>query len=313
MRSNQIATYYRPEQVCREANIINNPRASKSPQKPELVIDKIKLLGAGNLLKECTFPAFQREEFLLAHDPEYVDAFFYGRSPLSTSNALPWSKELVHSVQYTNASLYYAQRHSILEPQQICFSPTSGFHHAKPSKGAAFCTFSGQVLSAIKLYKEFGVAGAWIDLDAHFGNSIEDSRYVVENLNDAIPHGCNLNPEGQHQDYLDSLREGLSLLKPRFLSHELTWLAFAHGADSHDADDLESHQLSTSEWFEASKIVYAWVAALDSELGRPVPLTISLFGGYRDDDYDSVVNLHVADLIIAARELISQRWQFDLL
>lgn len=49
--------------------------------------------------------------------------------------------------------------------------------------------FSRQVIAAVKLYKELNVSGAWIDLDAHFGNNIEDSRYIVQSLNKAIPIG----------------------------------------------------------------------------------------------------------------------------
>ena len=108
-------------------------------------------------------------------------------------------------MRYTNASLYHAIEHAVAHPEQVTFSPTSGFHHARPAAGSAFCTFSGQVIAAIKIFREHRLVGAYLDLDGHFGNSIEDSRTFVADLNQAIPPGCNINPDGDHADYLDSL------------------------------------------------------------------------------------------------------------
>ena len=58
----------------------------------------------------------------------------------------------------------------------LTFSPTSGFHHARPEGGSGFCTFSGQVIASLKIYEEKKLVGAYLDLDGHYGNSIEDSR-----------------------------------------------------------------------------------------------------------------------------------------
>ena len=41
---------------------------------------------------------------------------------------------------------------------------------------------------------------------------------------------------------------------------------------------------------------YDWVAEVDGARGRPLPLVLTLFGGYRKDDYNSVLALHAADL-----------------
>ena len=128
---------------------------------------------------------------MLAHT-----AFFAGGRPLCESNELTWSEQFADSVRYTNASLCHAIEHSIAHPEQLTFSPTSGFHHARPRGGGGFCTFSGQVIAAVKLFRKHHMVGAHIDLDGHFGNSIEDSRAFVAKLNQAIPPGCNINPAG---------------------------------------------------------------------------------------------------------------------
>ena len=45
----------------------------------------------------------------------------------------------------------------------------------------------------------------------------------------------------------------------------------------------------------AAEMVYGAVAQWSQSLGRPVPLTLALFGGYRDDHPASVLGLHAMD------------------
>ena len=75
------------------------------------------------------------------------------------------------------------------------------------------------------------------------------------------------------------------------------WVVFAHGADSHEDDDLRG-QCATDEWLECSRLVYGMLRDVSAELGRPVPLTLALFGGYRRDNYKAVLELHAQDLRI---------------
>ena len=193
-RDPAIHVFYRPEQVL----AVDSPENfSKSPQKPRRLLEFLSRHGLDRrFVRHDDWQPFQREDFLLAHTPEYVDAFFAGRRPLCESNELTWSEQFADSVRYTNASLYHAIEHAVAHPEQVTFSPTSGFHHAGPTGGGGFCTFSGQVIAAVKIFREHRLVGAHIDLDGHFGNSIEDSRAFVADLNQAIPPGCNINPTG---------------------------------------------------------------------------------------------------------------------
>ena len=289
-----IHVFYRPEQVL----AVDSPENfSKSPQKPRLLLEFLSRLGLDrHFVRHVDWPPFQREDFLLAHTAEYVDAFFAGRRPLCESNELTWSQQFADSVRYTNASLYHAIEHAVAHPEQVTFSPTSGFHHARPTGGGGFCTFSGQVIAAVKIFREHRLVGAHIDLDGHFGNSIEDSRTFVADLNQAIPPGCNINPTGAHAGYLDSLKKHLADLEGRLARGEVHYVVFAHGADSHEDDDLGG-QSTTAEWLEASSLVYGMLDRVSQQLGRLVPLTLALFGGYRGDNYEAVLRLHTADLI----------------
>jgi hypothetical protein len=319
-RENGLTCFFRPELQVKQD--VLQEGGTMSPSKPTLVMNRLleisAALGALDAIRIQSFEPFDSDKFLIAHAPDYVRAFFAGDRPLCEANEIPWTPQLAEAVRYTNASLAAAQEHALNHPEQICFSPTSGFHHAKPTGGFEYCTFSGQVISAVELYRKYGVAGAWIDLDAHFGNSIEDSREFVPDLNQAIPVGCNINPVGMGQEYLLNLTEQLANLKQRILSGEITWLAFAQGTDTHHADDfiadpalVAEGRLSTTEWLEASKIVYEWISQLDRAVGKPIPLTIALFGGYRSDDYQTVTDLHVAHLLTAMQVFDPQnpRWK----
>lgn len=302
-KGNKVKVFYTPDQVLHK-NI--NASYSKSPLKPMLLMEQFKTLGLDKFMDvDGTFKPFDREDFMITHTEEYVDAVFNGTTGCET-NSVPWSEELANTVRYTNASLYNAMRHALLNPDVPTFSPTSGFHHAHPHRGAGFCTFAGQVIAAVKLYREFGVSGAFFDLDGHFGNSIEDCRSYCPDVNLAIPRGTmrhngyNYNPQGTDERYLESLREGLAKMRIEILEGRCQYVVWCHGADSHHEDDLGG-QVSTEHWVQAATEFYTWVQKMDEELaslGRPaLPVTMSLFGGYRKDSYESVLSLHTKDMV----------------
>lgn len=294
-REGRIRAFYRPQMV--PADDTGTENYSKSPQKPVRMmafLEKEDLLG--DFLVDADWPPFAREDFLLAHTADYVDDFFAGKQPRCDSNWFHWTPSLAESVRWTNTSLYQAIRHALLHPQEVTLAPVSGFHHATPHGGNGFCTFSGQVIAAIRLWREHRCRTAFIDCDQHFGNSIEDSRFFAKDLAQAIPPGANLNPEGSHQAYLRDLRAQLKSLGERILQGEIDVVVFCHGADSHEWDDMGG-QCTTEEWLEAGRIVYEWVRELDGRRGQLLPLALALFGGYRRDDFDSVLALHAADLV----------------
>jgi acetoin utilization deacetylase AcuC-like enzyme len=294
----KIKTFYNPLQA-----VTSKVGFSRSPEKPALLLQFLK---DKNIFHDCFeiepgFDPFQKEDFLIAHTQEYIDAFFAGEKPLASSNGLQWSSELLRSVTYTNSSLYHAIKHSVENPSQICFSPTSGFHHARPGSGSGFCTFSGQVIASVKLFRELGKRGAYMDLDGHFGNSIEDSRDVVAFLNDAVPEGFNFNPLSSGSAYIKDFERCLDRLDQAVNKKQIDYVVWCHGADSHEWDDLGS-QCNTEEWFLCSKLFFEWAKQL--KLPHPLGIIITLFGGYRSgDDYNSVLSLHTGDLVICLNTL----------
>jgi acetoin utilization deacetylase AcuC-like enzyme len=293
----QVAIFYRPELAPQDAG----GNYSKSPSKPRRFIEYLQTTPLWPHVKLVgDFQPVTRDDLLVAHAQEYVDAMLDGRGPLSESNGLYWSPEFRDSVLYTSGSLLAALQTAIAAPEQVTLAPVSGFHHATPDSGGGFCTFSGQVVAALRLYREQGLRGAWFDLDGHFGNSIEDSREFAPDLGKAIAQDCNVNPTGHGASYLRDLDQHIHKIRQLLLRGELDYLAFAHGADSHEWDQL-GYQCTTEQWLEAARRIYKMVREVREV--RPVPLTLALFGGYRDDHPESVLGLHAMDLAECLKQL----------
>jgi len=276
-----------------------------------LLMQNFERLGITEFLDvDGIFEPFTREDFLIAHTTAYVDAVLTGNDlHLRSTNGLPWSKELAKTVRYTNASFYNAIKYSVLHPETPCFSPTSGFHHSRPSSGSGFCTFAGQVIASVKLYRELGKRGAYFDLDGHYGNSIEDCRKYQPDINVAVPVGFNINPYGRNEEYLTDLLTAFERVEWAILDGEIDYVVWCHGADSHEQDDLGG-QVNTLYWVRCAYEFYKWVKRVDEKLyklGRaPLPVSMALFGGYRSDSYESVLSLHTKDMVLCLNTLCGQ-------
>ncbi len=248
MMNRNVKIFYHPK-----LNYTHDPAQksfSESPQKPLKFIEYLK---QHSLYKYVNFTdrflPFDKTDFYIAHQQKWVDNFFAGAGKLQRKNLLgiSWNPGYAESTTYTNACLFHAIKQSIEKPEEICFAPVSGFHHANPKTGALFCAFSGQVIASYKIYQDFGLSGCYIDLDGHYGNSIDNSYHFVPDLDKAIPPGIgNINIESKHGQYIDELRVKLDDLKKLILQKKIHYVVFCHGADSHEWDDLGT-QLSTEE------------------------------------------------------------------
>lgn len=313
MRNNKVRVFYTPEMAL-QRNIEQS--YSKSPLKPMLLMQYLGKLDITQYLEtDGTFAPFNREDFLIAHTPEYVDAILTGNDKhLRSTNGIPWSEELAETVRYTTASLYHAIRYCMEHPDTPTLAPVSGFHHARPNSGSGFCTFAGQVIASVKLYRESGKRGAYFDLDGHYGNSIEDCRQYQGDINLAVPMGFNINPQGRNKSYLDDLLQAFGEVEQAILNNEIDYVVWCHGADSHIDDDLGG-QTNTKYWVKCAEEFYKWVQRVDEKLqtlGRPpLPVSMALFGGYRSDSYESVLSLHTKDLVLCLDTLCGQSIAYE--
>ena len=270
---------------------------SKSPWKPTLVVNQLKNGFFGKDIEIMSFTPLGKEDFLIAHTEEYVNAFFEGKMPLAESNQIPWSIDMVRSVCANHGSFYSALEYAITHPNEFCVSPVSGFHHAKPDSGGSFCTFSGQVISSVKIFQSYGARGAYFDLDGHYGNSIDDSKSFQILTSDAIAY--NINIKGNHQSYIEDLKNWIDLIGREIASGNIQYLVWNHGADSHEDDDYRDLDfVNTREWLRCTKLFFNAVADWRRQ-GFIVPVVSTLFGGYRKDNFHLVLDLHVKDIEIA--------------
>lgn len=275
---------------------------SKSPLKPKLVYEAISKGRYKDYIEEHVVVPLEKEEFYIAHAERYVDAFFKGENPLATTNMIPWSENLANSVRYTNGSLCSAIDFAVNNPGSFSLSPTSGFHHAKPERGMGFCTFSGQIIASLKAYKQYGARGAYFDLDGHYGNSIGDSLYFIPEVMDAIKY--NINPKGKDEQYLKSLKKSINVVVEEIKRGKLDYVVWCHGADSHEDDDFVTNEaiVNTECWLEASKMFFDTIADLHKN-GFTIPVVSCLFGGYRNNNYDFVIDLHRRDIELGIEKL----------
>ena len=299
---NKIVAFYTPKQVLQENIALST---SKSPLKPKLVMSDLMKVANKHVRIQPMFKPFTKEDFMIAHTKDWVDTVFHFNKPgQMLASSIPWSQELVTSLTYTSSSLYHAIKHSINNPEDLAFSPSSGFHHSRPSAGSGFCTFAGQVVASVKIYRETGKKGCYLDLDGHFGNSIEDCRGYVKDLTDAVPAWANFNPRGTDAEYTSMFKNFLyGKLKQALLAGEVDYVVWCHGADSHCHDDLGG-QVDTKNWTACSKIFWSFVKEMDELMAEGLPVSFALFGGYRRDDYQSVINLHISDIVCGINTLI---------
>lgn len=201
-------------------------------------------------------------------------------------------------MRYTNACLYYAIKESLVEPY-ICLAPVSEFY-----------TFSGQVIAAVKIYRECGKRGAFIDLQGNYSNSnFEDLRSFVPDLIEAIPEEFNINPVGYGESYIESLTQSLYKLEKGIWEGKIDYLVWSNGTDN-SGDDNRQGPLTAEQWIRCSKVFYSWVKELGKKKG-PIPITILLLDGYSSNHYESVLSLHSADLVECLNTLCHKRINYQ--
>lgn len=130
------------------------------------------------------------EELLMFHSKEYIeilktanmgievpDAYHYGLgsgdNPIF-KGLLDWSRLV------TGASLQAA---SLVDngDVDIAFTISGGLHHAMPSRASGFCYINDIVIAIMSLLKK-GKRVAYIDIDAHHGDGVQEAFYKTDRV-----------------------------------------------------------------------------------------------------------------------------------
>ncbi|MEK7281706.1 MAG: acetoin utilization protein AcuC, partial [Chloroflexota bacterium] len=127
-----------------------------------------------------------REELLTFHTEEYVQAverLSRGETVVEGEryNLAPRGDNPPYLGMYEAASLIVGA--SIIAAQLIstgqmdrAFNPAGGLHHAAPDHASGFCVFNDPVI-AIKYFLNLGWRVAYVDIDAHHGDGVQNAYY----------------------------------------------------------------------------------------------------------------------------------------
>ncbi len=73
------------------------------------------------------------------------------------------------------ASLVAAR--NVIEGTPVSFNPCGGFHHAHPDRASGFC-YVNDVVIAIEELRSNGLRTAYVDIDAHHGDAVQEAYYT---------------------------------------------------------------------------------------------------------------------------------------
>jgi acetoin utilization protein AcuC len=131
-----------------------------------------------------------REELLLFHTPEYVDAVLSMSNGEERGQALRYGfrpdETPVFPGMYETASLRVGAgmvaAELIAEGQvQVAFSLAGGMHHARPALASGFCIFN-DVAVAIHWLLRRGLRVAYVDIDVHHGDGVQAAFYDTDQV-----------------------------------------------------------------------------------------------------------------------------------
>jgi len=225
-----------------------------------------------------------RERLIESHDPNYIEA-------LEDANTGEWHDHLVrfnlgtddcpifpglfdYVRLYASATLTGVDLITE-ENANVVFNPLGGFHHASRSHAEGFC-YVNDVIVAIDVILAKGFRVAYIDIDAHHGNGVQDAYYADDRvltislhqtgkslypfsgfeteIGEDLGTGFNINiplPEGTDDDAFEKMFD--RVVTPAVEAFGPSVVVAVIGADTHRADPLADLNLTNNGMEEAMK------------------------------------------------------------
>jgi acetoin utilization protein AcuC len=149
------------------------------------LMDAYGLLGDGKA--HLVAPRLALEpELNLYHTPRYIQAVRrFSADPsspspevfgLHSSGDTPAFKNMFHICSEIVGGSIVAAELILDGSAERVFSPGGGWHHAMADRASGFCVFNDPVM-AIHKFLEAGLRVAYIDIDAHHGDGVQDAFY----------------------------------------------------------------------------------------------------------------------------------------
>ena len=244
-----------------------------------------------------------RDDLLLAHDVEYVDAVATGEPfDLARSNTVGWDEGLFDATTWSTGGAITATLEAF-RSGSITGSLSSGLHHARAEAGSGYCTFNGLAIAAIRARLAGAARVLILDLDAHCGGgtaSIIAGREGIEQVDVSVNGFDRYRPTlnakqvmASADDYLEVVRGELdAIVDPAGVSV----MIYNAGMDPHEnAGGVAG--ITSAMLEEREQMVFEWASR------HGIPTAFVLAGGYRmgSDSMDEVVALHRLTIETAAR------------
>lgn len=259
---------------------------SDSSMKPLYLLNALE--RSGRRFSVIPVQPMTREDFYLAHSPDYVDAVLNLDQNNGFGNRSPTVRD---SLYWTTGSLYSASLAAL--DDGIALSPTSGFHHAFYSSCYGFCTFNGLMVTSRRLLREGRVTKlAIIDADKHFGDGTEQIRQEL-GLQENIFHysfGAEFQYRGQIPFIEEAYLERIGTLEAALQLFDPDLIIYQAGADVHENDPMGEKLLTTEDMRKRDRRIFELAFINDW------PIVWNLAGGYQRDSRGSiapVIRLHL--------------------
>lgn len=313
----------------------------KHPFSPVRVDMTLDLVGAlGHSVETVEPEPATREDLLTAHADAYVrcveemsagatvpDASVYGLGTQDTP-AFPGMDEAARWL--VGGTLLGARLISDGKAKRV-LQLGGGLHHAGRSSASGFCIYNDLAV-AIHLFTRRGLRTAYLDIDVHHGNGVQEILYEdpgvmtisihesgqylfpgsgeVRELGAGAGRGLKLNVPLQPFTAGDSYREVFEQVIPPALRHfRPDVLVVQAGADAHFDDPLADLMLTTDDYEGLFRRILEW-----SELFASGRLLVTLGGGYSLGAAPriwAILYLLLHDLPVASEvpELWRKKWQ----
>jgi acetoin utilization protein AcuC len=280
------------------------PEHPFTPARLELVLDLIRCLG--HAVAPIAAPAATRQEILSVHDEAYVamvEALDHGKvAPEAERFGLgtpdnPIFPGMDLATRWLVGGTLHGARLLMAGQEQRVLQLGGGLHHAQRDRAAGFCLYNDLAV-AIQAFRTHGWRVAYLDIDLHHGDGVqnlfyddervltlsihESGHYLypgtghIQELGTGSARGRSVNiplePFTEAADYLEAFE---AVVPPALIWFSPDVLVVQAGADAHFADPLGDLALTT----QAFQRLYQRIFQLaDAHAGGRVLLTLG--GGY---------------------------------
>ncbi len=240
-----------------------------------------------------TYPLVQTKHLYQFHDPAYIRAFARADQSGKISQKEREATGLgsmenplfpglfERALAGVSGSVYAAK---MAMHGRIVFHPAGGTHHGRPDRASGFCYFNDPVFAILALFDAGAKRVAYVDIDAHHGDGVEDAfandpRVLTCSIHEENrwPYSGTAHQPGKHI-YNYPVAKGINdteyahILEAAILAHISQFapdaMVIVCGADALDGDPLSTMALSNQALIHAT-----------TKLSALAPATIVLGGG----------------------------------